>query len=93
MGRVTSRQRTLRRYAAFASAQSLVVVVAVVTDNDAVAIAALVTALPFLFAIGQYQAEATLNPVLTEPQRARWRIALFTVPWSLALYWWRYLRD
>jgi steroid 5-alpha reductase family enzyme len=43
-------------------------------------------------AIGPFQAEVALNPTLDEDDRRRWRIALYVVPWSMTLYWHRYVR-
>lgn len=48
--------------------------------------------LPLLPAIGPFQAEVALNPVLDEDGRRRWRIALYVLPWSMTLYWQRYVR-
>jgi len=48
--------------------------------------------LVLLPAIGPFQAEVALNAVLDEAERRRWRIALYVVPWSMTLYWHRYVR-
>ena len=49
--------------------------------------------LPVWFlAIGPYQADLALNVGLTEDERRWWRIALFLLPWSMALYWHQHVR-
>ena len=49
--------------------------------------------LPVWFlAIGPYQTDLALNVGLTEDERRWWRIALFLLPWSMALYWHQHVR-
>lgn len=48
--------------------------------------------IPIYLAIGPYQADLALNDSLDAVERQRWRIALYLVPWSMALYWHRYVR-
>jgi hypothetical protein len=55
-------------------------------------LALLVASIPFILAWGPYQAEVALNPDFDDVDRRRWRIALYVLPWSMALYWYRYVR-
>jgi hypothetical protein len=55
-------------------------------------LALLVASVPFILAWGPYQAEVALNPDFDDVDRRRWRIALYVLPWSMALYWYRYVR-
>jgi hypothetical protein len=82
--------RRLTRYAAL-SAMSLValaVALALPWGGPAVVLIWLL----LLPAIGPFQAEVALNGVLDEGERRRWRIALYVMPWSMTLYWHRYVR-
>jgi hypothetical protein len=59
----------------------------------AVAVAVvLLASLAIYIAIGPFQADVALNESLDEDERRRWRIALYLVPWAVALYWHRYVR-
>jgi hypothetical protein len=70
---------------------SLVVAVATFASPDLSPLA-LVVGVPLLAAIGPFQAQVALNADLDEDARRRWRIALYLVPWSMTLYWYRYVR-
>jgi hypothetical protein len=78
--------RRLTRFAVFAAASLPLAVVLRLTTGDGLAFVLGVLPVWFL-AIGPYQADVALNAGLTEDERRRWRIALFVVPWSMALYW------
>ena len=60
--------------------------------GSAGAVAVLVVSVPLFFAWGRYQADVALNPLLEERDRARWRTLLWLVPWSMTLYWHRFVR-
>jgi hypothetical protein len=84
--------RRLTRFAAGAMVNLLVVVAVSAAAPEWKLLVALVAALPLLPAIGPFQADVALNPVLDEDGRRRWRIALYVMPWSMTLYWHRYVR-
>ena len=56
------------------------------------AIVVIVAAVPFLGAWGHFHADLELNGALDETARNRWRMALWILPWSMALYWLLYVR-
>lgn len=45
-----------------------------------------------LWAWGAFQGHLALNPALDATARDRWRIALWILPWSMTVYWLRYVR-
>jgi hypothetical protein len=46
-----------------------------------------IASVPLYLAIGPYQADVALNSWLSDGERRWWRIALFLLPWTMALYW------
>src|SRR4051794_21908064 len=85
----TSSYRRLTRFAAFAVAH-LALVLALLVGGVLAAQAGLVllvASIPLLFAWGSFQTDVALNPRLDEAERARWRIAMWLLPWTIALYW------
>jgi hypothetical protein len=78
--------RRLTRYAVFAAVSiPLALILRLTYGWGAVFVLDL---LPVWFlAIGPYQADLALNVGLTEDERRQWRITLFLLPWSMALYW------
>jgi hypothetical protein len=86
--------RRMRRYAAFAVVHLAVVLVVFGggVGGAAAGLAVLAASLPLLFALGLFQADVAMNPSLDEVARGHWRIALWLVPWSIALYWLWYVR-
>jgi hypothetical protein len=52
----------------------------------------LLSSVAIYVAIGPFRADVALNESLDEDERRRWRIALWVVPWAVALYWHRYVR-
>lgn len=52
----------------------------------------LVASVPLLFAWGAFQADLAMNAPVDEVARSRWRIALYLLPWSVTVYWLRYVR-
>jgi hypothetical protein len=73
--------------------QAVVVIAALVGAPASVVGAVLVVSVLLSFwALGHLQAEIALNPYLDEVGRARWRIALASVPGALALYWLLHVR-
>jgi hypothetical protein len=89
-----SRDRRLGFYAGFAAAHALVLLAVVLAPGrPGWAAAALgVSALPFLFAWGHYHVDLATNAGIREPERDRWRILFYLLPWSMALYWLRWVR-
>jgi hypothetical protein len=60
--------------------------------SPAVALLYLIALPAWYLAIGPYQADIAMNPVLDETARRWWRIALFLVPGAMSVYWHRYVR-
>jgi hypothetical protein len=83
--------RRLTRFAALSVADLVALAVAAALPGWGGAGLILVWLL-LLPAIGPFQAEVALNPALDEDDRRRWRIALYVLPWSMTLYWHRYVR-
>lgn len=83
----------MRRYARLSALQAIVVL-AVVSGalGPAAGIVLVVVSLPLVLAWGSFQADLTMNPAMDEATRSRWRIALWMIPGSMALYWYRYVR-
>jgi hypothetical protein len=86
--------RRLTRWAAFAAGTLPSVLVRVLGPDTmaATALCVFVALLLLFLAVGPYQAEVALNPTLDEAARRWWRIVLFLFPWSIAIYWHRYVR-
>jgi hypothetical protein len=86
--------RRLTRYAGFAavSVPSLLIAKLSPVPNYGAALVLLITLPALYLAIGPYQADVALNRDLDETARRWWRIVLFLLPWSMALYWHRYVR-
>ncbi len=82
----------LTRYAAFATAHSVVLLASAAGLGPIGWTIAAVTSLGFLWAWGHYHADLAINPQVDELQRNRWRIALYLLPWSMTLYWFIYVR-
>jgi hypothetical protein len=83
--------RRLTRFAALSVVDLVALAVAVALPGWGGAGVTLVWLL-LLPAIGPFQAEVALNATFDEDDRRRWRIALYVVPWSMTLYWHRYVR-
>ena len=84
--------RTYRRLTRFAgyTAVHLALVVGLLASPlppDIAWLIILVLSVPLFLAWGSYQADVAMNPALGEAARTRWRVALWCVPWSMALYW------
>jgi hypothetical protein len=86
--------RRLTRYAllALVTLPVVLVVAASPMPDQYAALVVLAMWLPFYPAIGPYQADLALNTRLDENLRRWWRIALFLLPWSMAVYWHRHVR-
>lgn len=87
--------RRLRRYAGFSVAQVLAVVALTISGlpSEYALVALLIVLAPALWAWGPYQAVVAMNPDFEERDRRRWRILLFCIPGSMAVYWHRHIRD
>ena len=78
----------MARYAYFSIAHGAIVLGALSgVMGSSAALVVLVVSLPLFFAWGLYQADVAMNPELDETSRSRWRMALWILPWSMALYW------
>ncbi|HEX8122270.1 MAG TPA: hypothetical protein VF549_13495 [Solirubrobacteraceae bacterium] len=84
----------LARAALFSLLQLAAVLVAFFLPGvaKAAALVLVVAAVPFVFVWGRVQADLAMNPMLDEVERNRWRIAIWSVPGAVALYWLRYVR-
>lgn len=82
----------LTRLAVFAVVDLAVILVALALPGFVAWAFVAVASLAIYIGIGPYQADLALNASLEEVERQRWRIALYLVPWSMALYWHRYVR-
>ena len=88
-GGMTVRTYTrLTRYAVFAVAHLAIVLVlfAGVLDAAYAGLVLLAVSVPLLPAWGAFQGDVATNPDLDDVDRSRWRIALWLLPWSMALY-------
>lgn len=83
--------RRLTRYAVFAAASIPLALLLLLTIGGGPVFVLGVLPVWFL-AIGPYQTDLALNVGLTEDERRWWRIALFLLPWSMALYWHQHVR-
>ena len=84
--------RRLTRYAVWSVVSLLVALAVTAASPESLWLIPIVMGLPLLPAIGPFQAEVALNPVLDDEGRRRWRIVLYVLPWSMTLYWHRYVR-
>ena len=86
--------KRMTRYAGFSLVQVVIVAAVVLAGVEAglVGVIVLATAVPLVWAWGLYQADVALNPLLDEAGRTQWRMAVWFVPGSMALYWWRHVR-
>jgi hypothetical protein len=82
----------LTRLALFAVVDLAVILVALALPGFVAWAFVAVASLAIYIGIGPYQADLALNASLDEVERRRWRIALYLVPWAMALYWHRYVR-
>ena len=83
----------LKRYAAFSVGHAVVVVAALAgLAGPQPGLVVLVTSIPLLFAWGPFQADIALNPALDVAAQTRWRVLVWCLPWSMALYWQLYIR-
>jgi hypothetical protein len=82
----------LTRLALFALADLAVILIALAVPGPVAIVFLLVASLAIYVGIGPFQADVALNESLDDAERRRWRIALYLVPWSMALYWHRYVR-
>ena len=90
---MTSLDRRLRRYAIWAAAHAVIVVVVLAAPGSAwSATIVFAAALPFIFAWGHFHVDLIRNGVLDDAARWRWRILFWLLPWSMAVYWFRYVR-
>jgi hypothetical protein len=85
--------RRLTRYAAYAVGNFAFFIALVVSGYVSIfSYLVLVVMLPLYLALGLYVAEVAMNPDFSETDRRRWWIAFSCLPWSIALYWHRYVR-
>ena len=90
---MTRLERRLRRYAIFAAVHAVIVLVALAAPVSVwTGVVVAVTALPFLFSWGHFHVDLIRNGELSEVARLRWRWLLWLLPWSIAWYWFRYVR-
>jgi hypothetical protein len=82
----------LTRLAVFAVVDLAVILVALALPGFVAWAFVAIASLAIYVGIGPYQADLVLNDSVDEAERQRWRIALYLVPWSMALYWHRYVR-
>ena len=86
-------ERRLRGHAIHAAVHAVLVVAVLTAPVPAwTGSIVLVAAVPFLFAWGHFHVDLIRNGELDEAARSRWRILLWLLPWSMALYWFRYVR-
>jgi hypothetical protein len=82
----------LTRLAVFAVVDLAVILVALALPGFVAWAFLAIASLAIYVGIGPYQADLMLNDSVDDVERQRWRIALYLVPWSMALYWHRYVR-
>jgi len=82
----------LTRLALFAVVDLAVILVGLALPGFAAWAFVALASLAIYIGIGPYQADLALNASLDDVERRRWRIALYLAPWSMALYWHRYVR-
>ena len=83
--------RRLTRYAVFAVASLPLALFLRLTTGEGLVFVLAVLPVWFL-AIGPFQADVALNAGLTDAERRWWRIWLFLLPWSMAVYWRQHVR-
>ena len=88
-------RRRFARYALFSLVHLVIVALVVLTplDGGLGGLIVLVVSVPLLWAWGLFHADLTMNESLDDRERTAWRIALWCVPWSMALYWHRHVRE
>lgn len=90
---MTPLDRRLRRYATFAGVHAAIVVAVLAAPVPAWAAGfVFVGAIPFMFAWGHFQVDLIRNAHLDEGARSRWRSLFWLLPWSMTVYWFRYVR-
>jgi hypothetical protein len=52
----------------------------------------LFASVPLFFAWGAFHADLATNELIDEPSLTLWRIALWLLPWTMTLYWYRHVR-
>jgi hypothetical protein len=82
----------LTHLAVFAVVNLAAILVGLALSGPVAVALLLLASLAIYVAIGPFQADVALNESLDEAERRRWRIALWIVPWAVALYWHRYVR-
>lgn len=83
----------LARYAVFATVHAVVFLAALLgVFAPYGGLVVLIASAPLLFAWGAFQADVAMNPLFDESNRNRWRILLWMLPWSMAVYWHRFVR-
>lgn len=91
---MTRLERRLRRYAIFAAVHAVLMIVFLVGPLPGWAgVVVVLASIPFLFAWGHFHVDLIRNGALDEATRLRWRSAFYLLPWSMALYWLRYVRQ
>jgi hypothetical protein len=81
------RYRRLTRYAVLAPIHLVLLLAVLLLGIWQLYAVSLLVWLFFVWAAGQYQADLNFNPALDEAARARWRITLWLVPWTITVYW------
>lgn len=84
--------RRLTWYAAYQVGHLPVMLLLLARGDVWALVAVFVISVPLLLSIGPFQAALTTNDGLDEAERSRWRVALFLLPWSAALYWYLWVR-
>jgi hypothetical protein len=83
----------LARYAVFSTVHAVVVLSALLgVFGPQGWLVVLIASGPLIFAWGAFQADVAMNSRLDESDRNRWRILLWMLPWSMAVYWHSYVR-
>jgi hypothetical protein len=83
----------LTRYAVLAGVHGCVVVAALLgVFGSAGWFVVLLASVPLFFAWGPFHADLATNELIDEPSLTLWRIALWLLPWTMTVYWYRYVR-
>jgi hypothetical protein len=83
----------LTRYATLAGLHGCVAVAALLgAFGPAGALVVALASVPLFLGWGPFHADLATNELIDEPGRTRWRIALWLVPWTMTVYWYRYVR-
>jgi hypothetical protein len=64
-----------------------------VADGPVAEAAVIALAVPLVLSLGYVQADIALNPELDEVSRTRWRVAVWCLPWAVAVYWFAHVRS